>query len=315
MYMSNNNLYITRTAWHVNTNTANIYKFAVTADGVDYAGFGTVNGTLKNQFSIDEYSGNLRVATTSWANNTTSNNLYVLDSSMKTISSITDLAKGETIYSVRFMGKTGNVVTFRQMDPQFIVDLSNQSAPAVRGELKIPGFSDYLHPLDENTIIGIGRDTQDMYIKDENGNETVVGTRQAGIKISLFDVTNPEKPVEITHMVIGGAGAYSDALYNHKAFYFDAKRNIMAMPVFYDNESKSKEPILSGNAFDGALAFSVSRSGISIIGKMVPTVTNNNIYTEKRLCSIGNTMFYVANGSVSAYNYSSFELIAQFALQ
>lgn len=137
---------------------------------------------------MDAYNGNYRIATTSgetWSD-TSQNNIYVLDSSMKLKGKLEGLAPGERIFSARFMGERAYLVTFRQVDPFYVMNLKNPSQPAVLGYLKIPGFSDYLHPYDSNTIIGFGKDII------ETANRPVVG----GIKIAMFDVTDVSKPVE-----------------------------------------------------------------------------------------------------------------------
>ena len=150
LYMNDSAMYL---AVNDSDNKSSIIKFELEGMKVGYAGSGTVQGYILNQFSMDEYQGNLRVATTTWNND---NALYVLDKSMNTIGSVTGLAKGESIYSVRFMGDKGYIVTFRTMDPLFVFDLSDPTKPVVTGELKIPGFSNYLHPVGENLILGIG---------------------------------------------------------------------------------------------------------------------------------------------------------------
>ncbi|WP_157048882.1 beta-propeller domain-containing protein [Syntrophomonas palmitatica] len=141
-----------------------VFKFLLNGGKTIYSGKGEVNGTIINQFSMDEYNGCFRIATTSgnmWRNDqyTSKNNIYVLDKDMKLIGKLEGIAPGEQIYSTRFMGKRAYMVTFKKVDPFFVIDMKDPAKPSVLGKLKIPGYSDYLHPYDENHIIGFGKDT------------------------------------------------------------------------------------------------------------------------------------------------------------
>lgn len=141
-----------------------IYRFALNNGKLDYTGKGQVPGSILNQFSMDESNGFFRIATTKgdiWraGENTSKNNMYVLDSDLNISGSLEDVAPGERIYSVRFMGDRAYMVTFKKVDPLFVIDLKDAKNPKILGALKIPGYSDYLHPYDENHIIGFGKDT------------------------------------------------------------------------------------------------------------------------------------------------------------
>jgi len=196
-----------------------IHKISINNGNIEYQTNGEVPGYVLNQFSMDEYNNNFRIATTtgSWGSNQL-NNVYVLDSNLQVIGKLEDLAQGERIYSVRFLGEKGYLVTFRQMDPLFVIDLSNPTNPAVLGYLKIPGVSDYLHPYDENHVIGIGVDAT------EQG-------RVQGMKLSLFDVSDVSNPKEISKYIIGARGTYSEALNDHKAFLFSKDKNLLVIPI------------------------------------------------------------------------------------
>jgi uncharacterized secreted protein with C-terminal beta-propeller domain len=220
IFMSDKNLYIAQSPDY---NETAIYKFNIDQDNIKYVNKGIVKGRILNQFSMDEFDDSFRIATTSWNNN--SNNVFVLDSQMKTIGKLTGLAPNERIYSARFIGKKAYLVTFEQIDPLFVIDLSNQTEPKVLGALKIPGFSNYLHPLDENHILGIGRDTS---IVEENNFSRV---KQGGIKIAIFDVSDVARPVQKSMIIIGDSGSHSEALYNHKAVLFDQENNLLALPI------------------------------------------------------------------------------------
>lgn len=181
-----------------------------------------VKGVIRNQFMMDEHKGDFRITTTrgnTW-DDTSTNNLYVYDENLNEKGKLEGLAKGESIQSTRFMGDRVYLVTFKQVDPFFVIDASNPSDPTLLGELKIPGFSTYLHPYDEQHIIGFG------FEADLNG-------RTTGLKISLFDVTDPGKPIEkfkevMTYEEMGYS--HSEVTYNHKALLFDKSKNIIAFP-------------------------------------------------------------------------------------
>ncbi len=202
-----------------------IYKFDIRNYDIKYLGNGSVPGRALNQFSMDEHNGYLRIATTSgnWGESLT-NQVYVIDNAFQVVGKIEGIAKGETIKSVRFTGNTGYVVTFEQTDPLFVIDLSDPTAPVIKGELKIPGFSAYLHPVGDGLLLGVGADG------DDNG-------QNGGMKVSLFDVSNPENPVEcdkVTVNVTDSGNVYtylqSDAYYTHKAMCWDDMNSTMYVP-------------------------------------------------------------------------------------
>lgn len=203
-----------------------IYRFGLHKGNIRYSGKGTVPGRILNQFSMDEHDGYFRIATTSgnmWRDDehTSKNNLYVLDQKLDTFGKLEGIAPGERIYSVRFMGNRAYMVTFKQVDPLFVLDLKKPSAPAVLGALKIPGYSDYLHPYDENHLIGFGKEAEadkDM-------------AYYQGMKIALFDVSDVTKPKEKFKTIIGDRGTDSELLSNHKALLFSKDKSLLAFPV------------------------------------------------------------------------------------
>lgn len=203
-----------------------VHKFALADGETIYIGQGEVPGTILNQFSMDEYNGYFRIATTTgemWRTDefTSKNNVYVLDPSLAVTGKIEDIAPGERIYSVRYMGAKAYMVTFRTVDPLFVLDLADPAKPAVLGELKIPGYSDYLHPYDENHIIGFGKDAVEV-----RGNAF-----QLGMKVALFDVSDVTAPKELHSMYIGDRGTHSELLYNHRALLFSKEKSLLAFPV------------------------------------------------------------------------------------
>ena len=211
-----------------------IHRFRLSGASVSYDGRGEVPGHILNQFSMDQYGEWFRIATTTEGYNDLlgyfkNNNLYVLDSGLKIAGRLENLAPGERIYSVRFMGVRAYVVTFKTVDPLFVIDLADPRAPRVLGELKIPGYSDYLHPYDENHLIGVGKDAVEVPVNWGGGSETVAYYQ--GIKIALFDVSDVSNPIERWNTSIGDRGTESELLRNHKALLFSKERNLLALPV------------------------------------------------------------------------------------
>jgi uncharacterized secreted protein with C-terminal beta-propeller domain len=239
-----------------------VHKIEINAGKIEYKTAGEVPGRVLNQFSMDENNGYFRIATTTgnWQLET-SNHMYVLDSGLKVVGKVEDLAPGERIYSVRFMGSKAYMVTFRQVDPLFVIDLSNPRNPQVLGFLKIPGFSNYLHPYDDTHLIGIGRDAT------EQG-------RTLGLKLSLFDVSDFSNPKELSNYIIGDSwSTNSEAINEHKAFLFDKEKNLLVIPV---SESSSETIIdedtgkrtWKWNYWQGAYVFNLDLSGFELKGKV-----------------------------------------------
>lgn len=307
MYMNESAMYL---AFNNSADSTSIIKFDLEGMKVGYAGSGSVQGYLLNQFAMDEYEGNLRVATTSWEKS--SNNLFILDHSLNIAGSVEDLAKGETIYSVRFMGDKGYVVTFRTIDPLFVFDLSDPKKPVLTGELKVPGFSSYLHPIGEDLLLGIGADAYDIYRKDSSGKEVVVGTRQGGIKFSLFDISDMGKPKEISNYVIGDSGSGSEALNNHKAIMIDPSKEKVAIDAYLNYENREN------NYQQGAIVMSYEGNKLALKGILdsKPSgVYGNDIPYARRILYIGDELYYVQDGQITSYNYDSLKQIDSLVLR
>ena len=202
-----------------------IHKIGLDNGSLKYIANSEVPGYVLNQFSMDESGDRFRIATTSESfsrtGSTSSSNVYVLDENLKQVGSLTKIAPDERIYSARFMDDKLFLVTFKQIDPFFVIDLSADS-PKILGALKIPGFSNYLQPYDENHIIGIGRDTKE----NEWG-----GVQTNGVKISMFDVSDFKNPKETDTIVIGDSSVDSEALYNHKSLLLDKQKDVMSIPI------------------------------------------------------------------------------------
>ena len=206
-----------------------IHKFSLNKGKIKYQGNADVPGTILNQFSMDEYDDHFRIATTrghvarTADQATSSNNIYIYDEDLEQTGALEDLAPGEKIYSARFMGKRGYLVTFKKVDPLFAIDLSDHTNPTVLGKLKIPGYSDYLHPYDDSHLIGVGKETEEA--------ETGDFAWYQGVKMAIFDVTDVSKPKELHKLVIGDRGTDSYALNDHKAFLFDRNKNLLVVPI------------------------------------------------------------------------------------
>ncbi len=203
-----------------------IHRFAINKGNIDYKATGDVPGHLLNQFSMDEYRGNLRVATTVEGygrdRSYMYNNVYILDPYLDTKGSLEYIAPDERIYSTRFIGERLYMVTFKRIDPFFVIDLSDPARPFILGKLKLPGYSDYLHPYDNNHIIGIGKETE----SNEWG-----GVSTGGLKLALFDVTDVNNPRLLDKAEIGDSGTDSPALQDHRAFLFDRGKDLLVIPV------------------------------------------------------------------------------------
>lgn len=235
VYASRSNLYVASTDWsggywRDSWDTA-VYRFALGINSIKFEAKGKVPGTVLNQFSMDENKSYFRVATTTDDfSGDVSNNLYVLDQDMNLVGDLENIAPGESIFSVRFMGDKAYMVTFKRVDPLFVIGLEDPANPKILGKLKIPGFSNYLHPYDENHIIGFGKDVDpgDTGMSDE---DFILWNQVQGLKIGLFDVTDVNNPRELFTEVIGDQGTDSQLLWNHKALLFDKEKELLAFPV------------------------------------------------------------------------------------
>ena len=221
-----------------------VHRISISGGEIDYRAGGSVPGNVLNQFSMDEYDSNFRIATTvghvsRMGEATSFNNVYVLDMDLNIVGQIEDIAPGERIYSARFMRERAYLVTFKKVDPFFVIDLSDPRSPSILGKLKIPGYSDYLHPFDENHIIGIGKET----IEAEESQGDFAWYQ--GVKMAIFDVTDVSDPKELHKVVIGDRGTDSYALHDHKAFLFDREKELLVIPILLaeiDEEQKNQRP-------------------------------------------------------------------------
>ena len=316
IYVSLNNIYITFPEQTMMTNgleKTTVHRIHVENGDIKYEASSEVPGYVLNQFSMDEYEGYFRIATTTghiartWGETTSRNNVYVLDMDLDIVGKLEDLAPGEKIYSARFMGDRCYLVTFRKVDPLFVIDLKNPSNPKVLGKLKITGYSDYLHPYDENHIIGVGKETEAA----EQGDFAWY----QGVKISLFDVSDVEKPKEIAKYEIGDRGTDSPLLWDHKAILFDKSRNLLVIPVLVAEIDPEKYPNgVPPNAYgdyvwQGAYVFNISldeglvlRGGITHLKNDTELMKSGyyffSPYSVKRSLYIDNVLYTISDKKI-----------------
>ena len=317
VYADEDSLYLTRTIYNEENKTI-IYKFLLNNSRIMLQASGEVDGSLNNQFSMDEYNGNLRLATTSQivitpnkfedvgdgiskvtrGETTTVNNLIVLDENLKEIGRIDNLAEGERIYSVIFIGNVGYMVTFKQIDPLFVIDLSDPTNPTVKGELKIPGYSSYLHPYDETHIIGIGYNTKD------NG---WGGVTNSTMKMSMFDVSDLENPQEVFNVNIGTDYAHSDVTYNHKVLFYKASEDLIGFPVRYNSNDYRDNT-------EGFIIFKINleSSEFETYGEiMKPNDYRSNV---QRIIYIGDVLYELSTNNIVSYDLNTFEKLDEVEL-
>jgi len=359
VYASKDNMFITQTIWNywqpipigteikedsIPRETSDsfqktiIYKFALNNGNVDYQGFGSVPGRVLNQFSMDEYNGNVRIATTvdqQWdmmgrESRKSTNNVFVLNEDMDVVGKLEGLAKGESIYSARFMGERAYLVTFQKIDPLFVIDLSNPENPSVLGKLKIPGYSDYLHPLDETHIIGIGKDATPSKDGDFAWYQ--------GMKLAVFDVSDVENPVQQHSIIIGDRGTDSYALQDHKAFLYDSEKELLVLPIYlyeitdevkqqYEEQAKQwgtdvmNWPMYGVPVFQGAFVYHlnledgfVEKGRITHINQEVDLKSGYYYdweYQVQRSLFIDNTLYTVSQAMIKANDLTTMNEIAE----
>ncbi|OZM56929.1 hypothetical protein CIB95_09165 [Lottiidibacillus patelloidae] len=341
IYMSENNLYTAIHKYNLNETKGadgtkmlriaepadtQIIQFHIQNETIAFSAKTVVNGTLINQFAMDERNNTFRVATTkgnSWdEQNPSTNNLYTFDINLNPLGQVEGLAEGERIYSVRFMEDVAYMVTFKQVDPLFVIDIKDAKNPKVLGELKIPGFSNYLHPLDDNHVIGFGQHT--ALEKVEWRDEPVV--RPKGLKISVFDVTDPANPIEKFVEILGQGGSYSEVNHNHRALYQHPEKNLFGFPAnLYETKTIQKgDAVYEEHAFvfEGAFLYEISpETGITL----KDTIThqkkpqNNYGYSDwyssiQRMVSVGDLLYTLSFDQMKVYDLSSEKVIYELNL-
>lgn len=222
----------------------NIYKYEINDKGeVEYKNRTKIKGTTINQFSLDEYNDNLRVGLYTREGS----RVVVFDKKLNKIGETSYLSEGERMYSTRFIGDKAYMVTYKNTDPLYVIDLKNPTNPKVLGKLKIPGYSTYLHPYDENHIIGIGMQTEERVYRNSYGRITSTSAIITGMKMALFDVSDVNNPIQVSQTIIGDSRTTSAVLTNHKALLFSKEKGLIAIPV---NNYPSNVEITATNVND-----------------------------------------------------------------
>lgn len=307
MYVSPENIYLT-IAYEDKTL---LHRIHIENGEISQVADGEVPGTVLNQFSMDEHKDYFRIATTSRIGSLfeeyiwklpLQNNVYILDMDLEIVGKLENIAPGETIHSARFMGDTCYLVTFRKVDPFFVIDLSDPYSPEVLGELKITGYSDYLHLYNENHVIGVGKET----VSAKEGDFSWY----RGVKISLFDTTDVSEPKELAKYEIGDRGTDSPVLRDHKAFLFDKEKNLLVIPVSVAEIDGSQypdgvPPYISGEiTWQGAYVFTISLTlGEKIMLRGTVThVENGDVHDTschiKRALYIGEVLYTISDSKI-----------------
>lgn len=281
-YVSNENIYYYEEIWDENKTITNVRKLSYDKGNIESAAQGKFDGNLNDSFSIDEYEGNLRVVTT--VDNT--NALYIFDENLEKIGSIEGLAEDERVYSARLMGDTGYFVTFRNVDPLFSVDLSDPTNPKILGELKIPGFSQYLHPYSEGLLLGIGMDA------DEETGAT------EGLKLSMFDISDNTNVIE-AHQFISERDYYTNLFSSYKGLMIDTDKNIFGF---------------STEGMDGEHYCLFTYDEDKGFVELMRTEVNNSGYMETRGIYIDDTLYVICGNIIESYSLETYEKVDSIIL-
>jgi len=330
IYVSLNNVYLAIPRYDEKNGVVvtEVHRIRIEENKIKCEASGRVPGYILNQFSMDENNGYFRIATTTGhlsritGQATSSNHIYVLDMDLKIVGKLENIAPNERIYSARFMGTRCYLVTFKKVDPLFVISLEDPTKPRVLGKLKIPGYSDYLHPYGENYLIGIGKET----VEAEDGDFAWY----QGVKISLFDVSDVENPKEIAKYVIGDRGTDSPVLRDHKALLFDEKRNLLAIPVLVAEINEKKYPgDVPPNAYgdyvwQGVYVFTITETGISLRGRVTHIDDPEDLaksgfyfdyeYSVKRALYIENLLYSISDKKIKINELTTLQQIGEINL-
>ena len=307
----------------VDGQNSTIFRAAYSNGTVTMQAAGAVPGSILNQFSLDEYNGYFRVATSRFATingvSTRSDDVFVLNMNLTQVSAIKNIAPGENIYAVRFDGDQGYVVTFQQVDPLFVISFQDITKPVIESALKVSGFSDYLQPLPGGYLLGIGKDA----VPASTGNFSYY----LGLKLSLFKVFSNGTSTQISRYLIGDRGTDSLVLSDHLAFTYDPSQNITVIPVLLAEVSGNQTSDGSGvppygdPVWQGAYVLKVNPTGLALLGTVSqypagqnygdsPT-TSLDIY---RTIIIGNYLYTISQGEVMVSTLSNFSTVATVTL-
>jgi inhibitor of cysteine peptidase len=324
MYVSLSDIYVTYRS--SDGQGVDIYRVHINENTLTFEAQGKVPGSVLNQYSMDEYNGYFRLATTSWTNGPQQNNVYVLNMSLTVVGKLENLATGENLHSARFLGDKCYLVTFVKTDPLFVIDLSQPNAPKKLGELHIPGYSDYLHPYDETHLIGVGKETVEASEGDFAWYQ--------GLKLSLFDISNVNEPKQMFNYTIGDRGTNSPVLSDPKAFLFDKSKNLLVIPVDLaeiDKTAVAPGPSAYGTfVWQGVYVFRLTLNDGFVLSGTVTQMENNvtsqngdyywvnsDYWISRALYignTLGNTLYTVSNARVQLNSLENLALIAEVDL-
>ena len=305
-----------------------IYKFDI-KENVEYKAKTKVKGKTINQYSLDEKDNHLRIA----LYDNDGSRVAIFDEDLKQIGISDNVAKGEKMYSSRFIGDKVYFVTYKTIDPLFVMDLSNETKPKVLGKLKIPGYSTYLHPYDENHIIGIGMETKEIINRNSNGKVISTTAKVVGMKMALFDVSNVNSPVQISSVVIGDSRTTSAILTNPKALLFSKEKSLIAIPVnnysqdFKVTSSNNYETMINNytkygkpyNA-EGYFVYNINvQDGFKLKGVITHKKTNATYYYSNskllRGLYIDNNLYTVSETMIKVNELDSLKAVGELKLK
>ena len=307
IYASDTSTYVSTTEWGGDGSpaTTNLHKFVTGKSGaITYTGSGVVPGTLLNQYAMSEYGGVLRVASTvsegrGWLNprQVTEGVVTTLreqDGALRQLGQVGGLGRedNESIQAVRFIANRGYVVTFRQTDPLYVLDLRDAAAPKVLGELKIPGYSGYLHPVGEKLLLGVGQSGSEQ---TRNG--------QTGVQFSLFDISDPSEPRRIDTQTYGGGAAAAE--FDPKAFLHWQPRNLIIAPTYLHGDHRGK------GAFSGVVLLRATQKGLTELGRLTTPAAHGNV---NRSLVIGDTVYLLSDQALQANSLDTHRQIDKLTL-
>lgn len=305
IYCTDSTVYVATECYDTKSEKTNtkLTSFDITGEKPQLKASGTVEGTMLDTFSMDEYNGYIRVAVTRSGDNC----VYVLDTEMKKVGALENIAPGETVCAVRFSGSTGYVVTFLQTDPLFVIDLSSPESPAIKGEVKLPGFSSYLHPVGKNLLLGVG----------------VGGTEEGtdgSAKLSLFDVSDPSAPKEVDSFVMENADFNTE----YKAFIEDSDPNTYLIPFncWRYSQNEYEDNILSTDAKRSTGVVRIAVENGKLVQKNIYEVTSiddNGAAQFTRAAFVNNTLYgidcYGLTGKIISFNKTTGETLGEFVFE
>ena len=311
VYASNTSIYVSTTDWSLDGSPAktSLHKFVTAQSGAStYKGSGEVPGTLLNQYAMSEYKGVLRVASTvsvrrGWVNareitEGVVTTLHQQDGALRQLGQVDGLGRqdNESIRAVRFIEERGYVVTFRQTDPLYVLDLHNAAAPQVVGELKIPGYSGYLHPIGKKLLLGVGQSGLSPDTEPTRGG-------QAGVQFSLFDISDPASPRRIDKQTYGGGAAAAE--FDPKAFLYWKPRNLVIAPTNLHGDDQGRK------AFSGVVLLRPTEDGLKELGRLAVAKTDGDV---NRSLVIGDAVYLLSDHALQANSLDSFRRIDKLNL-